>query len=416
METKKEYDKTWQNSATQLPNRDIPEEEKDSKYHASWTKAIYSKYYNNRTGIPRSFQSDIDMLRLYGKGNQPESIYRRNKVKSATGATANDLDTNSTNSLQSIMDGRNNIDWTIVSIAPRIKSMVKAYLESAREDMFVDAIDANSGAAEEDAKWQLWAYAKNKQFVDGLHAQSGIEPQQPSFVPSSIEELEAYEAMGGFKRNYSKAMEKLLKHTMEISGYDDELEERLLDDLMDIGIGITRTYLDEEDNMFKDEWIDPKYFVVQYSEHNDFRDSEYAGHAKQYSVSQTRVMFPQIEEKDIEGMAFMYSDRNGNPVEGDWSKYNVLNEDGTHGYDSFLIDVFHAEWVDTKYRRKLSYTGRHGHKSMVPLKEHEEVKPLSERDMKRGMSQKEIKSNLRKLRECSWIIGTDFVSQWGEAA
>ena len=412
---KTEYDKTWQNSATQLPNRDIPEAEKQGKYHRAWAKAIYSKYYNNRTGIPRDFQSDIDMLRLYGKGNQPESIYKKNKVKSSGTNTSTDVDSTSTNSLDSIMDGRDNIDWTIVSIAPRIKSMVKAYLESAREDMFVDAIDANSGAATEDAKWQLWAYAKNKQFVDGLQAQSGIEPQQPSFVPSSIEELEAYEAMGGFKRNYAKSMEKLLKYTMDISGYDDELEEGLLDDLMDIGIGITRTYLDEEDNMFKDEWIDPKYFVVQYSEHNDFRDSEYAGHVKQYSVSQARVMFPQLTEADFEGMAFMYSNRNGNPASSDWDKYNILNEDGAMGYDSFLLDIFHAEWVDTKMRRKLAYTGRHGHKSMVPLKDDQEVKPLSERDKKRGINQKEIKSNLRKLRICSWIIGTEFIGEWGDA-
>lgn len=409
------YDESYQDSATQLPNRDRPEEEKQEQYHKQWAKAIYSKYYNNKTGIPRDFQSDIDLLRQYGKGNQPESIYKKNKTGGTTGTTSTDVDVTSNGSLSSIMDGRDNIDWTIVSIAPRIKSMVKAYLESAREDMFVDAIDADSGAKAEDAKWRLWAYSKNQAFIMSMQAQAGIQPQKPSFVPTSKEELEAYEAMGGFKLNFAKAMEKLVKYTMGISGYDDELEEKLLDDLMDIGIGITRTHLDPEDNMFKDEWIDPKYFVVQYSEHNDFRDSEYAGHSKQYSISQARLMFPRLDESDFEGAAYSYCSKNGNPSNDEWSKYKVVNDDGSRGYDSFLVDVFHCEWVDTKMRRKLSYTGRHGHKTMVPLKGDDEVKPLSERDKRRGISQKEIKSNLRKLRMCTWFIGTDFVGEWGAA-
>ena len=407
-------DKSYQESTTQLPSRDRPEEEKQGLYHKQWAKGIYSKYFNNRTGIPRSFQEDIDLLRQYGKGNQPISLYKQDKVKSSSG-TASSADVPSQQTLTSAMSGRENIDWTIVSIAPRIKSMVKAYLESAREDMFVDAIDADSGQSVENAKWQLWAYAKNQQFVDSMRVQAGVQPQKPSFVPTSIEELEAYEAMGGFKLNYAKSMEKLLKFTMDLSGYDDELEERLLDDLMDIGIGITHTELDEEDNMFKDEWIDPKYFVIQYSEHNDFRDAEYAGHVRQHSVSQTRLMFPGLTETDLEEIAAMSAGQNGNPGATEWEKYNTINEDGSRGFDSFLIDVFHCEWVDTKMRHKLAYTGRYGHKSMVPLHEGEEVKPLEEKQIKRGVSQKEIHSNLRKLRMCSWIIGTDFIGRWGAA-
>jgi len=246
-----------------------------------------------------------------------------------------------------------------------------------------------------------------------MQVQAGVQPEQKSFVPSSMEELEAYEAMGGFKLNYAKSMEKLIKYTMELSGYEDELDERLLDDLLDIGIGVTRTYLDPEDNMFKDEWVDPKYFVIQYSEHNDFNDSEYAGHVKPITVSQLRVQLPHLTEGDIEGIAQAYSTKNSNMDGGDFSKYNVVDDDGGRGYDGFMVDVFHSEWVDIKTTRKLSYTGRYGGKTMIPLKEDDEVKPLQEKQIKRGVKQKEINSNLRKLRMCSWVIGTDIVFDWG---
>jgi hypothetical protein len=293
--------------------------------------------------------------------------------------------------------------------------MIKAYMESAREDMFVDAIDANSGQAVEDKKWQTWAYAKNQQFIEEMQVQAGIKPEAPGFLPSSLEELEAYESVGGFKLNFAKSMEKLLKYTMEISGYDDDLDERLLDDLMDISIGVTRTFLDPEDNKFKDEWIDVKYFVVQYSEHNDFRDSEYAGHVKPMTISQLRTYMPELDESDIEGIASAYSTKQSFSVDDNWEKYRKVNSDGGRGYDSFMVDVFCVEWVDTKYTRKLSYTGRYGKKSMVPLKRDEEVKPLEEKQIKRGVKQRVINSNLRKLRTCSWVIGTDHVFEWGAA-
>ncbi len=415
MKIESDYNLDYEASTTQLPSRDRPEEEKDDKYHRQWARSIYSKYYNNRTGIPREFQNDIDLLRAYGKGNQPIDFYQQNHLKRTSDDTASSQDTSPNRSMASLMKGRDNIDWTIVSIAPRIKSMIKAYLESAREDMFVDAIDTNSGQTVEDAKWKLWAYAQNQEFIDGLQQQAGMQPEQPQFIPSSIEELEAYEAQGGFKLNYSKSLEKLLKYSMELSGYEDELDERLLDDFMDIGLGVTRTFLDAEDSMWKDEYVDPRYFIVQYSENNDFRDSEYAGHVKQMTVSQVRVQFPHFSERQLEGIAFTYSGRNSNPTVADWDKYQVINDDGSRGYDSYLIDVFHCEWIDTKYTRKLAYTGRYGGKSMVPLGKDEEVRPLEEKQIKRGVKQKEIKSNLRKLRTCSWVVGTNHVFDYGPA-
>jgi hypothetical protein len=57
------YDESFQSNDLQFPNRDIPEENKQCDYHRNWAKGIYSKYYNDRTGIPRSFQNDIDRTR-----------------------------------------------------------------------------------------------------------------------------------------------------------------------------------------------------------------------------------------------------------------------------------------------------------------------------------------------------------------
>ena len=44
-----------------------------------------------------------------------------------------------------------------------------------------------------------------------LRAQAGIPVEEPEFIPETIDELEMYEAAGGFKPAYAMALEKLIE-------------------------------------------------------------------------------------------------------------------------------------------------------------------------------------------------------------
>jgi hypothetical protein len=341
----KQYNSDYKDKYLGFPLRDVPDDEKDALYHLGWAKGIYSSWYHKRTVIPYSYQSTIDMLRRYGRAAQPIELYY--KDKRPTNRNSTDDTTTDNLSVEWRRDGNTNMDLSIISVAPRVKSMIKSYLTNIKEDIVVDTIDPKSGSEKEAVKWDMMLQSQDKDFIEGYTKQAGLPYQDPTFLPGNTEELEMYEQAGGFKLASASTMEKLVQYTMELSGYEDELENELYNDLMDVGICATKKYLDPEDNKFKDEYVDVKYLVVQNSLHNDFRDIEYAGHVRFYTISKLRQFLPGVPEQEFRNMAYAYLARNGNP--GDFRKYNVLSDNGMYGYDTFLVSVFEAQWMDEKH-------------------------------------------------------------------
>lgn len=399
----RDYDNAYQETSLSFPNRGIPESEKTEKYHAQWAKAMYSAHVHDKSAIPFSYKKTIRNLRAYGKGMQPIDGYLKNSKTVATDGTTSSLDGGTTNSALYDRQGMGNVDTSIISIAPRIKSMIKAYLKNIREDVIVDTIDPVSGAEQEDMKWKTMLYAKNKDFIESYQRKAGMQVDTPEFLPETIDELEMYAQAGGFKLSHAMTIENLVKFTMDLSGYDDELENELYDDLMDIGIACTKTKLDPEDLKFKDAYVDIETLVVQHSRHNDFHDLDWVGHTELYTISTLRTFFPDVDESVFRDIASVYAGRNNNP--GDFDQYDKVLDFGGRGYDNFSVEVFEAEWKDEEVEEAVFYDNKRGKTSRLPVTD-ETVSRVSDR-------QRYVNSVLEKRRQCSWIIGTDYVFEWG---
>lgn len=400
----KGYNDDYKTSELGFPSVFTPEEKKDKKYHIDWAKAMYSYWHNGKAAIPYTINKDIDRLRQYGRGEQPIEMYLKSSGSSSLG-TSSDTDGVSSQSKEWLRAGRNNLDLSIISVAPKIKSMVKAYLSNIREDVVVDTIDPYSISKKDREKYKLYLYAQNKQFIDGYMKRAGLQQEEPDFIPDNLNELEMYEQSGGLKPIEAMAMEMLVKYTQDLSGYDDELEDDIYNDLIDIGIACTKKKLDPEDLKFKDRYVDPKYLIVQRSRHNDFRDIDWAGHVEFYTVAELRKWMPELREDDFRQMAYAYNGRLNNP--GEWRKYNVVTDAGTHGFDSWKIAVFEAEWIDQEVEEAVFYDNKRGKTTMLPVTE-ETTKGLNDR-------KRFVKSNLQKLRQVSWIVGTEYCFDWGFA-
>ena len=86
-----------------------------------------------------------------------------------------------------------------------------------------------------------------------------------------------YKAQGGFKLSVARSMQKLLRYSFDISKWDTVTRKKVVDDLICIRYGAVRDYFDSEDNKFKTKWIDPARLVIQFSNEQDYHDSEYGG-------------------------------------------------------------------------------------------------------------------------------------------
>lgn len=399
------YKSDYKDSEIGFPSVQTPEAEKNDKYHRDWVKTMYSMWHQGKAAIPHSYQTDIDTLRLYAQGNQPIEQYLKQDASWSSSTPVNSIDNSDVQSKKWLRDGKNNLDLNIISVIPKVISMIKAYMSNIREDVVVDTIDPLSGAKKEDEKWKTYMYAQNKDFLDAYMQNAGIEPDSPSFMPENLEELEMYDQAGGFKLTHAMNMEKLVQYSLELSGYDDELENEIYDSLMTLNIAATKKKLDPEDLKYKDHLVDVKYLVVQHSRHNDFRDIDWAGHVEFYTIAQLRRFFPDLEEDEFRNMAYAYTSRLGNP--DNFRKFNIVTDSGSRGYDSFKIAVFEGEWIDQKKEEAVFYDNKRGKTSILPVND--------DTLQNSTQHQRYVQSSLQQLRQCSWVVGTDYVFDWGLA-
>ena len=403
------------NGNSQFPNRDVSEEQKNTpEYSLSYSQAIYHRYLNDKTGIIYSRREDLDLIRLYGKGSQPSSIY-----KNWYQSKANDND--DTNALSQwrndkSREGWENLSQRVISPLPRIRSVLKGYIDQVGQDIFIDAIDPISNDMKDNMKWRMFTVAQNMDFIKEFHFKAGIPMEELEFLPVSETELNLFEAMGGFKMNYARVMEQIIKHTEEISEVNDRLEDEWVDDSVDLGVIAARLVYDANIKKYRYKYMDPKYLVIQYVESGDYSRSEWAGYVEPYTISELKQVLSDKPEEFFRELAYIHRDKHGNKSgvfsdDEDWDNFSKhSNKGGSFDYDNFIVEVLETEWIDYEAKRNLIYTNKFGHKTAKALSKTSEVK-LTENQKKRGS--KDLNTKMRKLRGSKWVIGTEIVFDHG---
>ena len=399
-----------------FPNSDTTKEQKNKpEYSLQSSEAIYSRHVKNRTGITHSYSSFFGELRKYGRGLQSEDKY---KIFLSTGNTASSgissfgVDGTDTQNREFARKGWMNVLWEIVSPAGKIRSMIQGLFDDIDFDVMADAIDADSGAEEEDRKWRLWATtrAEIRRGLDELRIGAGLPLDRPEFVPESLEELEMFQAAGGFKMGYAMAMEKLLKHTGDISNWDTNLKPKFIDDFIDLNIIFAKSYIDDTADKEKWRYVDPEDLVIQYSKYDDFRDAEYAGEFREMKLSSVRQSLLQFgySEEQIRDIAKLYCGQLGNPTADNWKDYNK-NVNGEWKYDDFNVNVFESEWIDSNKTKRIKYTNKYGKIRFIDYEDEDgEYKKR-----KLGKREELVTSTKKSLYGCKWIVGSDMVWDYG---
>lgn len=412
-------DNNFRGKNATFPDRSIDPALKGSEYCRKWTEGIYSVFLNDRTSWGVSAFDHMNLMRLYAMGEQPVDTYQRillDESEDDLGVGIQDIGDMPISRVAK-REGWLNVLWKPLSIAPKIINNILGMMEGVDFDIFVDAIDSNSRDLEATAKAKARVVSLNKDFLLNFKQAAGLPTFEEEMMPDNPFELEFIESMDGFKVNYAKGMQQIIRHTMEMSKWDDVLFKKLITDLLTVRRCATRDYYDPEDRKFKTKYIDVARAGVQYSNDLDFSDAEYAYYCDLMTISELRLLIPGITEQELFSIAESSYGMFGNPVSLSNPRSLLASPDtlpSEYPWNNFYVSVFHAEWMDFDLHRAKKYTNRYGKERFIPIAYNEEIAPPTTRDQRRGITISEQITEIRQPYQCSWVVGTEHVFDYGK--
>lgn len=400
--------------------QDIDPSKKNAEYHTTNARAIYSLFCRNRTAWGATTYDKFDELRAYSRGEQSVDRYKTFLLNDSSDSTSSTVAVDSFDSLPltrvAKREGWYNMLWQNISPAPGLMNSLHGQFDKLDFDLYVDCIDPDSRALEESQAFKKLVEGQNIEWQNKIKKDMGIPIDENAVLPKSLEELDMMKAMGSFKLNVSRGMQKLLRHSFKISRWDNVIRKKVIDDLITVGYGACKDYFDTRDNKFKTEWLDPARLVMQFSNERDYTDSEYGGYCplEGETISNLRHKFPEVDEDVWKNLAYSNIGKFGNPSDYWDSKYSLLDPSSRiYGYDGFKVPVFWAVWKDTDVNKRLYYKSKYGRKSIINLGYDSQVRELTKAQKEAGATQEKKNLSVQLVRECTWVIGTDYCYDWG---
>ena len=271
-------DEEYIGKAYTFPSDDVdPEVKKGPEWCMAWAKALYSKMLNNQSYVSVDRMMRFELLRLYATGNQPTDKYKDFLLKS------NNISNNANRK------GYYNVDWSIFSPMPAYLSKVIGRLEQQDHKITVSAIDPISGVERENEMWDKYFELQFGKQEEAIRKAAKI-PNKDSgtkYVPSSMEELEAFNNAGGFKLKHEVDFEKALSYTDYISDIED-VRRRYYFDMLAIGCGAYLDFVDV-DGVEKYEYLDFARVIIDGNREVGFKKSRFWGYLRFETIANVRA-------------------------------------------------------------------------------------------------------------------------------
>ncbi len=396
-----------------FPNQYINPKDKDANYHYKWAECIFAKFIQGKTGISYKQTLDFDILRSYGNGNQPREYYK-DKLSSgmfsgsSVNVTGSDVDI-SLASQASQRAGWQNVDWKIFSVMPKIVKMIIGMATDMDYATVAECVDVKNRDKKKLKKSLALFLNDNLGWMNQIRQQQGMPIDKPSVTPMDEETLAEYEQSGGFRDEVARILEKLLEYTWKISRWDRQLKRDFLTDLINLNWACTKEYYDTEECNYKIKYIDPKYLAIQYNSKDRYSNPDYAAHLEMYTFSELRAKG--IPEEKIQQSAKVY---HGKYYEDqDWGKLSTMQANGSYGYDDWKALVLETEWTDTEVKKSEKIKGKYDPVTKEVAYDYE-IKQ-TQREIKKGVKRQIVNTNVRMLRQCSWLVDTDVVFDYGRS-
>ena len=368
-----------------LPNILAPDAEKNSKeFGLYFMRAIYAKWnggYSNENATERKGRYEYN--RSFAQGKQPMQEYK----------DILDLDGE-----MSVI----NLSYDALPIAiPFINRLIDRYMQR-EEKIQCNAIDPVSQSKKEKAKADALFKLKNKDKIQAIQQEAGIELEEFSEEdPKDERELDL-----NFGFTYKQREEVIMEQGIDLVFYDNDfggvIKKRILWDLITSGIAQLKSYIDPNGRI-KIRFSKPENIISGYTEWDDFRDAPYQGEIYNMDIKDIRLKYPgKITEDKLFALAQSQVGKWGNSSTWSYEWSTNYNNAIARPYDSWKVMV---EEADVKTLYNLIYETKEDKYGKEVL---DKVKV-----------KKEGKKYIEKAYEVDytgvWIVGTDYLLEWGMA-
>lgn len=384
------------------------EEKQKPSYFLKVVKAIYSAYTNNTCDLPYSgpnttLDSYVDNLRTIAHGRQGPEFYKDillgGEVKIPNLMSDNDVE------MDKVADASRK-GWMIGywdTLNPMQHIITKCLGELYKYDTDIKAFCTNIDANDNELLSFHKEWVDNNPSTSGvlnlLRSSAGI-PQQKS-MGLTYEQLSDIRFEGGFKESYINGIEQIISHTADISNWV-ELKEKLFKDLFEIGC--TWAFLDHNYTTNKVEWkyLDLKDVIQQISSYKNSSDAQFFGWITYLSLNKIREVQDMVwngtgfglTPDDLSQIATKYKTYLNND-KSQWDSNKNYNPNESIDVTTCVVNM---RWLDVEKIKKSEYKGK-----LI------EYKPGHEKNKSYTVSE----TRQIKVYECKWLLGTDFIWDYG---
>jgi len=284
-----------------------------------------------------------------------------------------------------------NLDWKPVPILSKFSNIVANGITQKRYDITSYAQDPESLKKRTD-------YANNILFDMNTREERAIaselinisykkSPLSEESLPNSLEERDLHMQLR-YKPAIEIAEEEAINTVLATNEFD-LVRARVNQDLVNIGIGITKTAFNPAEGIVVD-YVDPAYCVWSYTEDPNFDDIYYVGEVKSISIPELKKEFPYISNEELEKIQKFPGNR------------RMIQ--GFENYDNNTVQVLYFEYktyTDQVFKIKRTDSGLE-----------KAIEKTSEFDPPPNDNFERVARSIEVLYEGAKIIGTDIMLKW----
>ena len=362
------------------------------QYYLSWCKYIYGKYcadgcyigygglyHQGKGGQGRS----IAELRAYANGSQSVEKYKSVLDRKAPGSD------------KSLM----NISWDTVRILPKFTNIIMGKMDDYRFAVSTQAIDGSSNDERLNIVNKMRLQVRPE--MKALREMTGVGKDSVDTMGlESEKDIITMNKMGGIRLATEIMLKDACDVTLQESGYNTSIEQQLQEDLINIGMISTHTYLEKATGVVKMKYVDPEKLIVPSSSHVDFKDIQYGAYIEEMTISELRLLAPELEEKDIWMIAKSYANQeaNKNLARGqntDFdSRESYYRKNGCYQYDGFRVSVMNVNFIASEAEDRMVHSKAETLGEEVP---------------------NEAPSNvIESCYRARWVIGSKYIFDYGK--
>jgi hypothetical protein len=328
------------------------EEKMSTSYGLQYAKAMFAQWVGSdyQNSLYGRRNSEMERCRDYAQGTQDTSIYRQ---------ILNSLDPN--NGDGTLLT----LDYTPVPIVPKFVKIVVNKILSKEPYPQIQAIDPLSRTEKDKKKNATILRIENRDMIEEAMSLGLNVKQDPSKLPETPEETEIF-LDTNIKTDAEISAQIATEMTLKWNNFNESIYRRCVEDLATLGMAVAKRSNDPNYGI-KQEYVDPKRFVHNYTDDPNFGDLTYAGHFKYITIMDLkRIAGDQFTDAQYEQIAKTVMNKYGNNPTQFSTTGSTYDRPGTRyrqGFDEYKIEVMDYEFMSVDnivYEKKTSSFGNIG--------------------------------------------------------